>query len=117
MHELSLCQSIFDVVDRARRGRRVAVIHLDIGRLRQVVPETLVYNWELVSEAGPLEGSELDINSIPLRLRCRDCGDTSEVGRALAFVCPACGSVRVAPVSGEEFAVTSIDVLTEGTPA
>jgi len=58
VHELSLCGSIGSIVERHAAGRPVSVIHVQIGQLRQVVPDTLVYCWELVSEGTQLAGSQ-----------------------------------------------------------
>ncbi len=110
MHELSLCRSIHGIVDRARSGRSVSVVHLQVGQLRQVVPETLSYCWGLVSEDGPLAGSTLDIDHVPVVLSCRACGETTRVAHVLVLTCAACGSGDVAMVTGEEFLVTSIDL-------
>ena len=49
MHELSLCNAIQGVVERARGDRAVTHVHLQVGQLRQVVPQTLEYCWTLVT--------------------------------------------------------------------
>lgn len=113
MHELSLCQAIVGVVERARDGRTVEVVNLRLGELRQVVPETLEYCWGLVTEAGPLAGSRLAIERVPVRLDCRDCGEQTAVGHTLVLTCAGCGSGNIALVTGEEFLVTSIDLATD----
>lgn len=110
MHELSLCQSIHGIVDRAREGRPVEVVHLQVGRLRQVVPETLAYCWTLVTDGGPLAGSRLDIDHVPVVLDCGDCGRRTTVADALLLTCGSCGSGAIGVVSGEELLVTSIDL-------
>jgi len=110
MHELSLCRSIHGIVDRARGRRPVSVVHLRIGQLRQVVPDTLVYCWGLVTEAGPLAGSQLDIDHVPVRLECHVCGKQTQVAEVLVLTCGACGGGDVRLLSGEEFLVTSIDL-------
>ena len=68
MHELSLCGAIYDIADRAAGGREVSVIHLQVGRLRQVIPDTLTYCWEMVSEDTALAGSRLDVDYRPVTL-------------------------------------------------
>lgn len=110
MHELSLCRSIHGIVDRARQGRPVLTVHLQVGQLRQVVPETLEHCWGLVTEAGPLAGSTLDVDHVPVRLSCRTCGGDTTVEHVLVLTCSACGSGDVEVVTGEEFMVTSIDL-------
>ena len=73
VHELSLCSSIQHVVSRAAGDRTVTVVHLRLGRLRQVVPDTLRYCWGLVTADTALAGSELVIESVAVTARCRAC--------------------------------------------
>lgn len=110
MHELSLCRSIHDIAERAREGRAVATIHLQVGQLRQVVPETLVYCWSLVSEGTALDGSQLEIEHIPIRLRCGDCAAETVITQALVLTCGQCGSGAISVLTGEEFMLTSMDL-------
>ncbi len=116
MHELSLCRSIHAIVERARGGRAVATVHLQVGQLRQVVPDTLSYCWDLVTETGPLAGSRLDIDHVPVRLHCHACGSENEVRHALVLTCAACESGDVRLLRGEEFLVTSIDLAPLAEP-
>lgn len=110
MHELSLCRSIYGIVDGAREDRPVTSVHLQVGRLRQVVPETLEYCWAMVTEGSPLAGSTLDIDHVPVVLDCRDCAERTTVEEVLLLTCAGCGSGNIVMVTGEELLVTSIDV-------
>lgn len=110
MHELSLCHSIYGIVDTARGDREVAVVHLEVGQLRQVVPDTLVYCWTMVTDDTALAGSRLDIDHVPVTLDCRDCDTRTAPGHALVLTCSACGSGNIALHTGEEFMVTSVDL-------
>lgn len=110
MHELSLCEGIYAIVDRASDGRRVEQIHLRVGRLRQVVPQTLVHCWGLLTESTELAGSQLTIEDVPIRLRCMACGEVTQVGASLDLTCAACGNVQVEVVAGEELMVTSLEL-------
>ncbi len=109
MHELSICGSIADIVGRHADGRQVDVIHLRVGMLRQIVPDTLTYCWGLVSADTPLAGSRLDVDHVPARVECRACGTSSELA-APVFRCPGCDSTEVGLVAGEEFLITSLDL-------
>lgn len=110
MHELSICASIADIVTRHAEDRKVEVIRVRIGQLRQVVPDTLVYCWGLVSEDTALDGSRIEVESIPARLRCRGCGAEREVGQYPVFICDACESTETEVVAGEEFLITSLEL-------
>ncbi|MFN8195215.1 MAG: hydrogenase maturation nickel metallochaperone HypA [Nocardioidaceae bacterium] len=110
MHELSLCSSIAGIVERGREGRTVTTVHLQVGQLRQVVPETLCFCWGVVTEDTPLAGSVLEIDHIPVVLDCRACGATTTVAEVLVLTCGDCGSGDIAVVTGEELMVTALDV-------
>lgn len=114
MHELSLCHSIFTIVDRARGPREVATVHLQVGQLRQVVPQTLSYCWRLVTDDTPLQDSRLEVDHIPVELRCSECCATTPALHSLVLTCGACGSGEVAVIRGEELMVTSMELRGEG---
>jgi hydrogenase nickel incorporation protein HypA/HybF len=117
VHELSLCRSIYGIVDRSRAERAVAAVHLQVGQLRQVVPDTLEYCWGMITEQTPLAGSRLEIDHVPVRLDCAACGAQTTVEHLLVLTCAACSSGDITLRSGEEFMVTSIDLLAAPTPA
>lgn len=110
MHELSICTSIARIVDQHADGRSVACVHLRVGHLRQVVPDTLRYSWEVVVDGTALAGSVLDIDHVPAVIECRACSERTELALPV-FRC-ACGSTDVAVVSGDELLVTSLDLVT-----
>lgn len=110
MHELSLCRSIYGIVDTARAGRPVHAVHLQVGQLRQVVPQSLQYCWGMVIDSSPLAGSVLDIDHVPVVLDCRACSTRTTVEHALVLTCATCGSGDIVLHTGEEFMVTSIDL-------
>ena len=110
MHELAICGSIADIVTRRAAERRVEVIHLRIGQLRQVVPDTLAYCWGLVVTDTQLDGAVLQVENVAAAVICRSCGQRGEVGEFPVFVCHSCNSVDVEVVAGEEFLITSLDL-------
>jgi hydrogenase nickel incorporation protein HypA/HybF len=110
VHELSICGSIADIVTRRAAGRAVKVINVRVGQLRQVVPDTLVYCWELVSADTPLAGSRISIEAVPARIRCRSCDEVTDVGAIPVFACGGCGGFDAEVVSGEEFLLTSLEI-------
>lgn len=113
MHELALARSIYRIADRVAEGRPVSAIYLDVGVLRQVVPEALEFSWGATAKNSPaLAGSHLVINSIPAVIACQDCGTQTRIEEDLVFRCSGCGSTCFCVVSGEEFTLTSLDVAT-----
>jgi hydrogenase nickel incorporation protein HypA/HybF len=110
VHELSICGSIADIVKRRAADRSVEKIHLRIGQLRQVVPDTLVYCWGLVSAETELDGSVLEVENVQARILCKECGATTLVGDLPLFMCHECNGVDVSVVSGEEFLITALEL-------
>ncbi len=110
VHELSLCQAIAGVVKPHAAGRRVDVVRLQVGALRQVVPETLTFCWSLVREHQDMPEAELELELVPAAVRCRGCGQRSDIESRWSVCCPQCQSADVEVVAGEEFLVTSVDV-------
>jgi hydrogenase nickel incorporation protein HypA/HybF len=113
VHELSICGSIADIAARRAAGRAVKVINVRVGQLRQIVPDTLVYCWELVSADTPLAGSRISVEPVPARIKCRSCGHVTEIGAVPVFVCGGCGGFDAEVVSGEEFLITSLELAPE----
>ena len=85
-------------------------VSLSVGQLRQVVPETLDYCWDLVVEGTDLAGVTLSIEHVPAIVECLDCLFLTELRRPV-FRCCACRGVNVTPISGNELLVSSIDVM------
>lgn len=116
MHELAVCQGIIEVAVEAltRRGAlpRVTEIHVEIGRLTGIVPDSLRFHFEVLAPRTPLAGSRLEIETVPIRARCAECEARFEID-VLAFSCPACGSGLVELTSGRELRVLSLDIAEE----
>ena len=51
MHELSIASAMVNTASRHADGRPVTLVTVHIGALRQVVPESLDFYLEIVSEA------------------------------------------------------------------
>ena len=87
MHELSICAAIARIVEEHAEGQPVEIVRIDVGYLRQVVPETLRYSWELVVADTPLAGSVLEVNHVPLVVRCATCGESTTLDQPILRSC------------------------------
>jgi hydrogenase nickel incorporation protein HypA/HybF len=109
VHELSLSGAIVNTAVKHADGRRVSLVSLRVGRLRQVIPETLEFYFEFVARGTPCEGARLEQEVVEARLRCLPC-DLEWAIEIPAFRCPSCGGSQVEIASGDEFLVESIEV-------
>ena len=109
MHELSIAEAIVAIAERHAEGRTVTKVEVRVGHLRQVVPAALEFAFELVCKGTVLDGAELELEDVPARGRCRECGvETTMSGFPLA--CSACGGLDMEILAGEELAVESLEL-------
>jgi hydrogenase nickel incorporation protein HypA/HybF len=107
MHELAIADAVVQIAAEHARGRRVTVVRVAAGALRQVVPDALAFAFELVARGTPIEGAALELRTVPARVRCRTCGSESEQDD-FPFACRACGAFEVEVVAGEELMVEEL---------
>src|SRR5437762_5483908 len=74
VHELSVAGAVLDTVERHADGRPVTVVRLRVGRLRQVVPESLQFYWEIVVRGTAHERARLELEDVEAQLACSECG-------------------------------------------
>ena len=107
MHELSIADAVRAIVERNARGRRVTRVELKVGHLRQVVPASLEFSWDLVTQGTAIDGAELQIEYVPAAARCAACGRESEL-TAFPARCGGCGSLDVDVTGGDELLVEAL---------
>lgn len=112
MHELSICSAIAKIAHDVAAGRPVERVRVDVGHLRQVVPETLSHSWEMVVFGTPLDGVPLEVREVPAIIECRQCKSRTRLEDPI-FRCEACGSTETDVISGNELLVTSLDVTVD----
>ena len=109
MHELSLSGAVLNTVVKHAGERRVSLVSLRVGRLRQVVPDTLEFYFEFVARGTICEGATLELEIVEASLRCSPCEREWDI-EIPAFRCPTCGGAEVEVASGNEFEVESIEI-------
>lgn len=113
MHEMSLAEGILQIVEDAARSqgfKRVKEVRLEIGALSGVEPDALSFCLDVVLKGGVADGARVELERVPGRGFCLQCGDTVEIG-ALYDACPRCGGYQVQATGGTEMRVK--DLLVE----
>lgn len=112
MHEMSVTQSILDIVCRhatEARAKRVLRINLVIGELSSIVDDSVQFYFDYLSRDTIAQDAQLRFERLPVRVQCRACG--YEWGPTHAdWTCPRCGQAQAQVVSGREFYIDSIEV-------
>lgn len=108
MHELGLCTSIVDAVERRAGDRPVARVRVQVGRLHHVHPEAFDQSFAIAAMGTVAEDAAAELVLLPVRARCASCEqvwDADEIPTA----CGACGAVDVELVGGDELLLESIE--------
>jgi hydrogenase nickel incorporation protein HypA/HybF len=87
----------------------VTQVTVRVGHLRQVVPDALLFNWEVMTQASELEKTALVIEQVPAVVECVRCGASTTLDVPI-LLCGACESAEVKLISGEEFLVVSLEL-------
>jgi hydrogenase nickel incorporation protein HypA/HybF len=112
MHEMSLAESVREIVDetaRARGARRVTAVRLEIGRLAQVEIDAMRFAFDVVTRGSLAEWARLEIvetDGSAWCMRCADCVTITRRGDA----CPRCDSYQLQVTGGDRMRVMDIEV-------
>ena len=113
MHELSIARHIVEIVSEELGdfpGGRVSSVKVRIGEASGVDPGQLRFAFPVAAEGTALEGSDIEIETVPLAFRCRACNHAPlETGTA---VCPRCRSGDIELASGTELEIASFELIT-----
>ena len=108
MHELGLCSSIIEAVERRAGERRVARVKVRVGRLHHVHPEAFDQSFAVAAMGTVAEGAGAELVLLPVRIRCASCQAESEGDEAPVF-CPSCGAASIEITGGDELMLESIE--------
>ncbi|AFM02499.1 MULTISPECIES: hydrogenase maturation nickel metallochaperone HypA [Desulfitobacterium] len=112
MHEMSLMGGVFEAIEGTLAHyhvKKVLLVKLKIGQLTNAEPEALQMAFAAFAKGTVCEGAELQIELLPVRGRCRSCGEEFMVP-GLVFACPACQYLGIDIIQGEELLLESLEV-------
>lgn len=113
MHELSVTQSVLDIVLRHAKqsnARRVLGINLVIGDLTGFVDDSIQFYFDFMSKDTAAQGARLNFERIPVQVRCTSCGAEYVPPDTRLWACPQCEALGGEIISGREFSVASIEI-------
>lgn len=108
MHELGLCSSIVDAVERRAGDRPVARVRVRVGRLNHVHAEAFEQSFTVASMGTVAEDAVAELVLLPVRASCNACGAAWQC-EELPNCCPECASVGIELVGGDELVLESIE--------
>jgi hydrogenase nickel incorporation protein HypA/HybF len=112
MHELSVTQNIINISSEEaekHNANRVKEIKIQVGELSGLIPESIQYYFDIASKGTKVEGAKLNIEKIPITVKCSDCGFESIMDRN-SYSCKNCESLNIKIIKGNEFLIQSLEV-------
>ena len=112
MHEMSIAQSLITILEEEMEKHgagSLKSVRLHIGRMSAIVPDALSFCFRVITEGTCMEGARLDMEMIPLRGLCVECGAEFEI-KDYAFICPECASTRIESISGQDLSIVEMEV-------
>jgi hydrogenase nickel incorporation protein HypA/HybF len=122
LHEFSAACSIVDTALEAAKNNnavKVTVVNIEVGEFTFLIPEQLIFNFEIASKNTIAEGAELRIKNVKGRLSCSECGFEGEstvdpdlppqIAVFAPMKCPKCGSSATTITGGKDFIITNIE--------
>jgi len=111
MHEFSVIENIFTLLDKVAKENRltkITKVALKVGRLRQLQEETLCFAFETIAKDSLAEGASLIVDYVPVEIRCAACGEESLLEKE-SYVCPRCHAVSVQVVRGQDLVLEHVE--------
>ena len=112
MHEVSLVESIVDLVAEERRKQpfsRVRMIRLTVGALGHAEPDALRFCFDAVTRGTVADGARLEIDIVPGVGWCAVCHQSVKLAERFA-ACPVCDDGPVRLTAGDELRLAELEV-------
>lgn len=113
MHEVSLCESIRNLIeDQARVSgfTQVNKVWLEIGAFSCVEPEALRFGFDAVMRGSVADGAVLEIETPAAEAKCPACRRISRIKQRYDM-CPVCGLPGLELTSGDELKIKRLEVV------
>lgn len=111
MHEASLAAHMLAIAAQAAGPRRdkVRTVTVAVGEMAGVMADSLAFAFDAIKGSMALEKAELKIQTVPVCVRCRRCGQ-EYAPHAFPYVCPRCEEHGFDMVQGEELFVKELEM-------
>ncbi len=114
MHEYGICEEILDVVLSSARengAKEVTSVELEVGVLRGIVRDHLLFFFQHLSKGTIAERASLHVREKAVTVTCPACGVLQS--RSMIFSCPTCGSWEISVRGGDEIRISSLEIDTD----
>jgi len=113
MHEVSIAADLIDIVSNQCRKSgysRIESINLKIGRASGIMPDALIFAFDVIKADSVARDAVLNIEEVPVTGLCSDCNNTFTVEQEFILSCPHCGGCSFRMTGGREMDVVDMEV-------
>ncbi|MBF0273156.1 MAG: hydrogenase maturation nickel metallochaperone HypA [Magnetococcales bacterium] len=113
MHELNIAMALVEQIREfmlEEKAQELISVTVSVGALSGVEADALAFCFPLAIEGTPIQGASLQIEPVPVRLRCRTCDTESQPEESHWIQCVACGSGHVEIIAGHDLILHSLEV-------
>lgn len=111
MHEISIAQSALELAVTAAQASGATRIHqlqLRVGVMTGIVPEALMFAFEVVREGTIAEKADLKVQVVPVTCWCSNCQIEFSSGE-MVYECPQCHQFNAQLRHGLELELASLE--------
>ncbi|MDD4802101.1 MAG: hydrogenase maturation nickel metallochaperone HypA [Syntrophomonas sp.] len=105
MHELSIMEGVMNMVRESAQQNgimKVNKLKLVIGRLTMVLPDSLQFCFQVLSQDDLFRNAVLEVEPREVIMRCMECETQFAREDPYCYICPGCGANQVEIVQGRE---------------
>jgi hydrogenase nickel incorporation protein HypA/HybF len=107
MHEISVAEELIRIViENAEKAgiKKVSEVNLRIGELSCIVPDSLQFAFEVLSQDKITQGAKLNIERTQPRFECHQCHSVMSGNMER---CGECGSDEIRVIGGDDLQIVS----------
>ena len=115
MHELTIARNLIELASEhaeRKHADRVTRINIRLG-VASGLFRPLYFCFATASRGTRCDGAILEIEEVPLTVKCPICDEVKTPGTRYSFRCPDCGSPTPEVVTGREMQLVTIEVEKE----
>lgn len=111
MHELSVAHEIINIAHQYIPDvpAKVKTIKIRIGKLSNILVDSLLFCYDAAVKDTFLHGSKLIIENSSLIINCRKCSSQT-TAEEIEFDCPKCGSADIEVIGGDVLQIVEIEL-------
>ncbi len=112
MHEIRIAEDLKKIildVSSQNNLKKVNCVNVQFGELVHIVPEIFRIAFEESSKSSVFGGALLDIEILPVKLKCEVCQHEFFIKKSGVYACSNCNSNNIEITQGKEILIKSIE--------